>query len=242
MNHIFAKITYIKRTLFLCLLFPLAAAQAQQQDPIQAISEQELVYFDGESALDYPANPVLALQSLGSVEFWASALWAEDLDYDPSVIASLSGETVNYAVHIAGDRQALVFYSGEHSSRIPFDFTDGLMHHIAVVSFNEGLAEVAVDGRILAVIDHGFIAAESARLSLGSLDGTQAMFVGGLARLRLWSDALAPKMKKSDLLLESVFNDEGFNLAVYAENNVLKQQSDGAVNSTVTNPDVAGDQ
>lgn len=183
----------------------------------QALDPDEIALFDGQSRLDFPGSPALTLRSPATVEFWASAGWTEVPDYDPCVLASLGETDLNFAVHITADRQRIGLFAQGAFAALPFDFSDGLMHHVAVISIGAGFSEVQIDGASIGHLPLGFGQSPNRSFHLGSLDGEQAPFVGALARVRLWNAELDGSTPPEALAAQSMFSPEGLSLAVYPQ-------------------------
>ncbi|MGQ0698931.1 MAG: LamG-like jellyroll fold domain-containing protein [Panacagrimonas sp.] len=203
----------------------------------QTLDPGEIAVFDGQSRLDYPGNPALNLRSPATVEFWVSAGWTQAPDYDPCVLASLGEAALNFAVHIAADRQAIGLFAKGAFAALPFDFRDGLMHHVAVISIADGLSEVQIDGASIGHLPLGFGDGPSLSFHLGSLDGEQAPFVGALARVRLWHAALDANTRPEDLAAQSMISPAELSLAVYPPAAGTRRKLQAAP-SPVANPDL----
>ena len=199
------------------VLIPSAMLLAASTFPgyAQELAPDEVAVFDGSSRLDYPGSPALELSAPASVEFWVSPGWRDVPAYDPCIVSSIGEAGVNFAVHITADRKSIGLYAGERFATLPFDFTDALMHHVALISFGPELTEVQIDGETAGLLKLGFAESPSVSFHIGSLDGEQAPFVSAVARVRLWNTVLGPDANPDDLAAQSTFSREGLALAVY---------------------------
>lgn len=165
--------------LFLSLLAPLGAAAAPAS-----------LQLDGQNGVILPGNAALDLAFAGTIEFWIAPAWASSIDHDPTVIANVGETGVRYSIHVTSDRKAIGLHAGENWQTVPFDFTDGRLHHVAMTTL-DGVTDVVVDGSsrgLLGMEYDGSIAGQS--FAIGSFDGKVAPFKGTLAGLRIWNTPL----------------------------------------------------
>ncbi|MEZ5921538.1 MAG: LamG domain-containing protein [Parvularculaceae bacterium] len=168
-------------------------ALAQDETPAPADTYRpDIAEFAGADSIELAPNSSLFLYGDGTIEFWAVPDWKDDPGYDPVVISNAGPDGASYLVSILGDRTGVGVRSGESEGYAPFDFTDGLLHHIAVVS-EEGLTKVYVDGALQGAFDMRFKPIGSEGVWIGSADGETAPFVGAIAQLRIWDSALTPE-------------------------------------------------
>jgi hypothetical protein len=171
-------------------LLALAAVLLGSPAPSRADTlEQPLAFLDGSNGASYGPAPALALQTFGTIEFWVSAGWTSDPGFDPTILAHQGDAGTLYSVHIRGDRRGIGYWDGANYVVAPFDFSDGDLHYVAIVT-EDMLTTIWVDGDPLALAVVGYGVGESTGFHLGSLDGTQSPFYGRVAGLRLWSVAL----------------------------------------------------
>ena len=182
----------------LCVFGPLGAA-AQQAAPL---------VLEGDSALSYDAQAYFDLPREGTIEVWVAALWDADPGYDPCVLSSASaspggtGGATHYGVYITADRQAVGLYDGQRLATVPFDFTDGAYHHVALVTKGPR-TQVTIDGSAVGTINLGYGKARGQPFSVGSSNGTADYFIGAVWALRIWNRAL------TKVALEELASDVG---------------------------------
>lgn len=186
----------------------------------QTLEADEVVVFDGQSRLDYPGSPALVPGFPATLEFWIAPAWQDPLAYDPCVVSSMGLEQVNYAVHIGADRQSIGLFVGDRHARLPFDFSDGRMHHVALLSYGPELTEVRINGASVGTLGLGLGNGPSLSFHLGSLDAEQAPLVGALARVRLWDSLLDEQTPPENLRAQSLFVGDQLSLAVYPREEV----------------------
>lgn len=142
----------------------------------------------------------------GAIDFW--------VQYDPSwetqdlhgtlVAYSNSYDTV-FEVGMSAAGDGIVMSNGkrddygqvmDQTNIVPFDFNDGMIHHVAVVTEGDS-TDVFIDGRKRGVASVGYALAEDAsgpktnlQLSIGSLDGRQRAFQGSIGAVRVWGAPL----------------------------------------------------
>jgi hypothetical protein len=205
----FHTISVTRAVLAVLCLSHLPTAAAQTPD------SAELVSFDGSTRLDFAGSAELAPSPPATLEFWVSPEWSAPLDYDPCVLSALGAAGVNYAVHIGGDRRSIKLFAGDRTASAPFDFSDRLMHHVALIAYDRELTEVQVDGRPIGRLGLGFPDAPTVSFHLGSLDGEQVPFIGRLARLRLWDSIVDASSSGEDLAAQLQPSAQGYALAIY---------------------------
>lgn len=166
-------------TLCLCLWAGFSLASAQDFAPDVGI-------FEGASTIALDPDPAMGFDSTGTIEFWVEPDWAEDPGYDPVIISNAGPDGVSYLVAILRDRDGLGVMSGDQVEYIAFDFTDGKMHHVALVQYEDVLI-VYIDGKIQGRFESFKMAnLPSAGVWIGSADGEAGAFIGAIASLRLW--------------------------------------------------------
>ncbi len=172
-----------KRRPILCIAASCIAATAF------ADYRPDIIEFTGKDDLDFPPHESLTLADGGTIEFWVGADWQKDPGYDPVVLSNAGPEGALYTVGILGTREGLTLQSGNFIGEVPFDFSDGQMHHVALADFVDDI-QVMVDGRVVGQFETSWPDLPSAGLWVGSADGVNAHFTGAVAGLRLWSIAL----------------------------------------------------
>ena len=89
----------------------------------------------------------LVLADGGTIEFWVVPDWTSDPGYDPVIICNAGPEGASYLVAMLRDRDGIAIAAGEEEDVVTFDFSDGQLHHVAVVQYDDGTA-VFVDGEV----------------------------------------------------------------------------------------------
>lgn len=171
----------VKKTLFgLCISFLVITniAQAQSYSPdMMELNGDGGLFFEGHSAFD--------LNRVGTVEFWVAADWETDPGYDPVMLSSLSKSQPNYVLSILGDRSGISFQSGNFLADLPFNFSDNLIHHVALLNFDTGIM-VVIDGKPIGEIAIDLPPQPSTALWIGSAYNDTASFKGAIGGVRFW--------------------------------------------------------
>src|SRR5262245_30097822 len=163
-----------------------------------AEEEEQPLVFDGRSAITVPPNPAFDAGSEGTVDVWMATSWTESPGYDPGLVAVRSpapeggsaAAATRFSVHIAAARDRIGFWNGRSWGWLPFDFSDGEYHHVALATKGAS-TEVVVDGRALGAVPLGFGPGRGLPLQVGSADGATEPFIGAVLSLRLWSASLS---------------------------------------------------
>jgi hypothetical protein len=92
-------------------------------------------------------------------------------------------------VHVAPDRQSIGLFDGTRFASVPFDFSDGNLHHVALVTAG-GKTTVYVDREVRGTLDLGLGTTPGLPLHVGSSDGGSELFMGVIQSLRLWHSPL----------------------------------------------------
>ncbi len=142
----------------------------------------------------------------GAIDFWVQydPTWVAEETHGTLVAYSNGYETV-FEVGMAAGGDGIVMSNGkrddygqvtEQSNIVPADFTDGLIHHVALVTEGDS-TDVFVDGQQRGVASVGYALAEDAsgpktnlQLSIGSLDGRRRVFQGKVGGVRIWGAPL----------------------------------------------------
>lgn len=146
--------------------------------------------FDGKTSVNFPADPSLELSGYGTIEFWVAPRWSTPPDDDPVILSYLGESGPLYTVVMTADRQAIGLMSGSDWDLTQFDFTDGKLHHVALVVMGEA-TEVYIDGKHNDTLMIGFSQGVGRSFHIGSLDGVFSPFKGGLAGLRIWNTTVS---------------------------------------------------
>ncbi len=173
--------------------FAVAVAISAASAPVsaQAPYATDIAEFDGSNAFAFPASASFEFVQGGTIEFWAAADWRSDPGYDPVAISNTGPDGPSYLVAINGDRSGLVVQSGINTQVAPFDFSDGKLHHVAIVDTGEEIF-VMIDATVTGVFDQSFSNNRSTGFWVGTANGTDAPYIGAIGGLRLWRVALDP--------------------------------------------------
>ena len=166
-------------------LTPCAPVSAQTDDfyPI-------MLAFDGTDNLNHPAVPALDINGYGTIEFWVSAQWTNDPGYDPAIMAYVGKPGPRFAFHITADRKALGVYAGKYYDTVPFDFSDGALHYVAITTAGDAIS-VMIDGEAQDTLGFGFADVPPAQFTIGSIGGFSP-FIGEIGQIRIWDDLIDP--------------------------------------------------
>lgn len=175
------------------LVTPIVAllAMAVCAAPAEAQYIPDIVELDGQTTLEFPADERMILVGGSTIEFWVQPDWTEDPGYDPVVVSNTGAQGPSWLVAMLRDRDGIGVMVGEESDIAPFDFTDGEMHHVAVVDYGE-IVQVLVDNVAVADLDLTFRDLPSSGFWIGSADGANGAFKGAIAGLRIWDIAVSP--------------------------------------------------
>lgn len=170
-----------------------ACAALMLTSPAIAQSAQEpfapvMATFSGQGSLVMPPASALSINGSGTVEFWVVAQWNDDLDYDPAVIAYSGSKGARFAIHIAGNRQGLGVYAGEYFDGVPFDFSDGKAHYVAITTLGDSI-DIYIDGQHRGTLGYGFADVPANTFSVGSI-GNFSPFMGQIGQVRIWDEPL----------------------------------------------------
>ena len=99
--------------------------------------------------------------------------------------------------------------SGDKYEVVPFDFSDGRMHHLALIDYGKQ-TEVLVNNDLVAVLPMTIQNLPADALFIGSSDGENNPFQGALGAVRLWGVPLAQDTV-IDWALRDVLSEEGSN-------------------------------
>jgi len=171
----------------------------------------DVAEFDGTTSLTFDPSPQLVLADGGTIEFWVVPDWTSDPGYDPVIICNAGPEGASYLVAMLRDRDGIAIAAGEEEDVVTFDFTDGQLHHVAVVQYEDGTA-VFVDGEVAGTSDLRFQDLPSVGVWVGSIDGENNAFRGAIAGLRVW-DVAVPQEELVAYALEDIFAGDHPDLA-----------------------------
>ena len=152
----------------------------------QAAYEPIVANFNGQGALAMPPNPSLDINGSGTIEFWVSAKWSGDLDYDPAIMGYSGPQGPRFSFHIAGDKSGLGVYAGQYYDGVAFDFSDGLLHFVAITTLGD-TTDIYIDGVYQDTLGFGFADLPADSFTIGSV-GDFSPFIGEIGQVRIWSE------------------------------------------------------
>lgn len=177
-----------------------SAAEAEAQAD-QEIAAPEIVRdpsfapvmetFTGKSAKSYAPSPALDINGYGTVEFWVAAKWKQNPGYDPAIMAYYGPKGARFAVYVTGDAKALGVQAGPYYDTVPFDFSDGALHHVALTTVGDTIS-VMIDGEVQAeALNFGFGDFTPTAFSIGAA-GNVSPFIGEIGQIRIWNEPVDP--------------------------------------------------
>lgn len=167
----------------------------------------DVLELDGETTLAFEADDRVQLLGGATIEFWVQPDWQEDMDYDPVILANGGDDGYSYLVAMLRDRSGIGIISGPRVMVAPFDFSDGQMHHVAIIDYADSLL-VFVDNVAVAEAEMAFVSLPSAGFWIGTSDGLEEPFIGAIAGMRLWDFAVDPDVI-AEFRLTDILDDEG---------------------------------
>ena len=177
----------LKLTCLTCLLLSFGSTSSLAQSAYPDIRE-----FAAETALSFPGDPAFTLSEGGAVEFWVSPDWTSQPDRDPVILANFGEENYNYILSVERDKSGLIFQVGDKAAALPFDFTDGQLHHVAIVPLADNTLAI-IDGEVVGNFDLQVTEAPSSEFWIGNSIYQDAPFTGAMGGLRIWS--VAPQIE-----------------------------------------------
>lgn len=149
----------------------------------------DFAVFDGSQSMAIQPDPALAVNGDITVEFWVAPGWENDPGFDPVVVSNISVENASYIIAIMRDRDGVGVLSGGAETVAPFDFSDGKLHHVAIIAANDGFS-IVVDGGVRGISETALGAYDVDAFWIGSIDGSLGAFTGYIGQLRIWNAAL----------------------------------------------------
>jgi hypothetical protein len=180
----FTRLLAVSCATLLAYMPQLAAAQASNFAPV-------MMTFEGNDTFTYAPSSALDIAGSGTVEMWVQASWRTNPGYDPAVLSYQGQNGPRLAVLITGDAKALGVYSGRFFNKIPFDFSDGQLHHVALIIVGEQIT-VMIDGEVLTTLAFGMAELPANTFTIGSMGG-YSPFVGNIGQIRIWSLPIDPE-------------------------------------------------
>lgn len=176
------------------LSFALASCGGASENDSPLIAENgyaiDILNLNGE--VDLGIEPALQLEPAeqSTIEFWVQADWTSAPEFDPVIVSSPGEEGVSYLVAIDRDRDGIIVGGGDTVDTAPFDFTDGRMHHVALIDYG-GSTTLLIDDQSIAELPLGFSPMESQGLFFGSFNGGEERFTGKIGGFRQWDVAVS---------------------------------------------------
>ncbi len=167
----------------------------------------DVLELDGKTTLEFPADARMDLVGGATIEFWVTPDWTEDPGYDPVILSNAGPGGASYLVVLLRDRDGIGILSGDRFELVPHDFTDGELHHVAIVDYGDSVL-VLVDNEPAADIDMTFQNLPSSGFWIGTSDGQNGGFVGAIAGLRIWDIPVAPEDLSAYSMVDIVNDDQ----------------------------------
>lgn len=157
--------------------------------PVEAAAEYvpDTIVLDGTNTLRFASDPLLSLVNGGALEFWVAPDWTEDPGYGPVLLSNHAQQPV-WEISLTGARDALGIQAADQYVTFDYDFTDGAMHHVAIVDTIDQLV-VMIDGSVLGAAAMSFADDAGQDLWVGASNGNARPFRGALAAVRVWEGA-----------------------------------------------------
>ncbi|MEL7446693.1 MAG: LamG-like jellyroll fold domain-containing protein [Pseudomonadota bacterium] len=153
----------------------------------------DILALDGSETLAFDPDDRLAPTEQSTIEFWVQPEWSTDPGYDPIVLSNTGDDGTSYAVAVTAERDGLVGVSGEVVEGVPFDFTDGQLHHVALIDYGDTVS-VWIDLDLVAELPLTFENYPSNGFFVGTGSGGDDAFEGKIGGLRIWDVAVEPEV------------------------------------------------
>ncbi|MEM1175272.1 MAG: LamG domain-containing protein [Pseudomonadota bacterium] len=145
----------------------------------------DVLELDGRETLVFAGEPEFSFTQGGSVEFWVAPGWVDAPGYDPAILSRVGETGTEYLVALLRERNGLGVLVGDSEHVVSFDFSDGQLHHVALVTADDELA-VLIDGRVRGIFAVSPTELDAGLLYVGTSNGIDAAFEGAIAALRFW--------------------------------------------------------
>ncbi|MEL7199621.1 MAG: LamG-like jellyroll fold domain-containing protein [Pseudomonadota bacterium] len=193
------------------LSFGLSACGVEGLDDGPLITESgyaiDILSLDGETDLGIEPAPQLEPAEQTTIEFWVQADWTNAPEFDPVIVSSPGEDGVSYLVAIDRDRDGIIVGGGDTVDTAPFDFTDGKMHHVALIDYG-GSTTLLIDDQNIAELPLGFSPMESEGLFFGSFNGGEERFTGKIGGFRQWNVAVPANIVRQFRLKDVTNHDD----------------------------------
>lgn len=173
-------------------LLLLSVVPSRAQTPATDDFYPVLAKFDGHSALSYPPSVALELGAGATIEFWVYADWTDDPGYDPGIMSYTGPGGAQWAFLITADRKSFEVVAGSQAAKVPADFGDGLLHHVAIIALGDSL-DVVFDDLPVGRTGFGFADMPVTDLWVGAYRGV-SFFKGEIGNIRFWDVPVAPSV------------------------------------------------
>jgi len=125
----------------------------------------------------------------GTVELWVRATWTS-IGFNPCIVADRQDPGTRWSIHMSVAKDLLYFWNGASVVSAPIP-NAGTGWHMLHVIFENGLARMAWDGRIVGTPNNALGGSPAAPTQIGSASPTgQERWVGGLDEVTFYADAL----------------------------------------------------
>ena len=161
----------------------------------------DIAEFDGASTYGFSADPAFAIDADYSIEFWVAAGWSDAIGYDPVILTNGTEDRVEYVVALLEDRQGLIVLIGDDEFLVAHDFTNGKLHHVALIWQSEALA-IVINGEVLDTFDLPSETIGANAVWIGSFLGNELPFIGSIGQIRFWRAALDLETLKAAALVD----------------------------------------
>ncbi len=152
----------------------------------------DVLELDGQNGLSFPPHDALNLIDGNTIEFWLMPDWTENPGYDPVILSNAGPNGPLYLIAMLRNRDGLSLSIESNDYIVPFDFTDGLMHFVAIANLGDSIM-VMVDNKMSGDFNAQFSEMPSAGFWIGTADGVQSPFKGAIANLRIWDSVVEPE-------------------------------------------------
>ena len=169
-------------TIAWALLFLTGFVRAESYAP-------DIQEFSASNDLDFPAHSAFALNEQATLEMWVAAGWQSDPGYDPVLLYHADAESLLYVLAMLGDQTGLTLQVGETVDELPFSFSDGRLHHVALINLTDHVV-LMIDGQIVGRFNLQIPPKSGDTFRLGSAPGLNTAFTGAIGGLRIWNVAV----------------------------------------------------
>lgn len=163
-----------------------ATSETAQGEGTYAI---DVLALDGSETLAFDTDDRLAPTEQSTIEFWVQPGWETPPEFDPVVLSNAGPEGISYLAGLTAEGDGLIIAAGDTLEAVPFDFSDGRMHHVALVDYGDSLS-VQINHEAVADLPLTFEAFPSNGLFIGSAAGGEDGFEGRIGGLRIWNVAV----------------------------------------------------